>query len=74
MEITATQFKARCLKLMDEVALSGQLLTITKHGKPIATLSPAQSAPKPLYGADMEILEIVDEIISPIDAQWDAAQ
>lgn len=40
-EITATQFKARCLRLLDEVAETGQALTITKHGKPVARLEAA---------------------------------
>ena len=34
--IAAGKFKAKCLKLLDEVAESRQPLTITKHGKPVA--------------------------------------
>ena len=30
--IKASEFKARCLKLMDEVAESGEEIVITKHG------------------------------------------
>lgn len=39
-EITASQFKARCLRLLDEVAESGETLVITKHGRPVARLEP----------------------------------
>ncbi len=39
-EITATQFKARCLRLLDEVAESGETLVVTKHGKPVAHVVP----------------------------------
>lgn len=39
-EITATQFKARCLRLLDEVAETGEALVITKHGRPVARLEP----------------------------------
>jgi prevent-host-death family protein len=39
-EITATQFKARCLRLLDEVAETGETLVITKHGRPVARLEP----------------------------------
>lgn len=39
-EITATQFKARCLRLLDEVAESGETLVITKHGRPVARVEP----------------------------------
>ncbi|MEX0783176.1 MAG: type II toxin-antitoxin system prevent-host-death family antitoxin [Dehalococcoidia bacterium] len=37
--IGATEFKAKCLKLLDEVDAEG--ITITKHGKPVARLVPA---------------------------------
>src|SRR5919106_1575795 len=33
--IKASEFKARCLKLTDEVAASGEPLVITKNGRPI---------------------------------------
>jgi prevent-host-death family protein len=39
-EITATQFKAHCLRLLDEVAQTGEGLVITKHGHPVARLEP----------------------------------
>ena len=37
-EISATQFRANCMKLLDEVERTGQPLVITKHGKPVARL------------------------------------
>jgi len=46
-EITASQFKARCLRLLDEVAESGESLVITKHGRPVARVVP------PLRQADL---------------------
>ena len=33
--IQASEFKARCLALMDQVAASGEILVVTKNGKPI---------------------------------------
>ena len=38
--IKASEFKAKCLKLMDAVAQSGEPLVVTKNGRPIAQLSP----------------------------------
>jgi prevent-host-death family protein len=38
--LKASEFKAKCLKLMDEVAESGEAIVITKNGKPIAQLGP----------------------------------
>ena len=39
-EITASQFKARCLRLLDEVAETGETLVVTKHGRPVARVMP----------------------------------
>ena len=39
-EITATQFKARCLRLLDEVSETGETLVVTKHGRPVARVEP----------------------------------
>jgi prevent-host-death family protein len=39
-EITASQFKAKCLRLLDEVAETGETLIVTKHGKPVARVEP----------------------------------
>jgi prevent-host-death family protein len=38
--INASDFKAKCLSLLDEVARSGQGLTILKRGKPVAQVVP----------------------------------
>ena len=40
--VGATEFKAKCLALLDEVEERGETLTITRRGKPIAVLSPAK--------------------------------
>lgn len=38
MVITVTDFKAKCLSLIDQVHKSGQPVIITKHGKVVAKL------------------------------------
>ena len=38
--IKASEFKAKCLKLMDEVAESGEEIIITKNGRPVSRLMP----------------------------------
>ena len=50
--ISATEFKAKCLDILDRVN-SGEVdrVTITKRGRPVAVLSPAQET-----GADFESL------------------
>jgi len=41
MTISATEFKAKCLALLDEVGRTGEPLVITKRGRPLARLVPA---------------------------------
>ena len=41
MKITATDFKARCLKLVDQVREHGEPLEITKRGRVVASVIPA---------------------------------
>ncbi len=38
--INASEFEARCLQLLEEVAESGEPLVITKGGEPVYVLSP----------------------------------
>ena len=41
MKMTATEFKARCLALIDQVRERGESIVITKRGRVVATLEPA---------------------------------
>mgnify|MGYP001185423035 CR=1 FL=1 len=70
--MSASEFKAKCLKIMDEVAASGEPVTITKNGKPVAQLGPCKTKPKTLFGIDKDIIKSGDDIISPIDVEWEA--
>jgi prevent-host-death family protein len=68
--VKASEFKAKCLKLMDEVAETGEPILITKNGHPVAQLGPAR--PKTLRGLHKGLVEIKGDIISPIDVEWEA--
>ena len=72
MSIPAAVFKAECLKLMDEVARSGQPVVITKHGKPVAQLAPVPAEPKSLFGYMKNTVTITRDIVAPIDESWSA--
>ena len=70
--IKASEFKAKCLKLMDEVAESGEEIIITKNGRPTARQVSYRERPKTLFGIDRGKLEILGDVISPIDVEWEA--
>ena len=69
-EITATQFKARALALLDEAA-SGEEIVVTKHGRPVARVLPAE-APADLRGSVTFHVDD-DALVAPLDVDWDAA-
>lgn len=43
--ITATEFKAKCLALLSEIDEHGGTITITKRGRPMATLGQVKRQP-----------------------------
>ena len=40
--VSATEFKAKCLALLDEIGRNGGTITITKRGRPAATVRPVR--------------------------------
>ncbi len=40
--INATEFKAKCLAILDDVEATGNTVTVTKRGRPVATIVPAE--------------------------------
>ena len=70
--IKASEFKAKCLKLMDEVAETGEEIVVTKNGRPTVRLVPYREKPDTWFGRDRGRIEILGDIISPIDVEWDA--
>jgi prevent-host-death family protein len=72
MDIPAAVFKAECLKLMDEVARTGQPVVITKHGKPVAQLVPIPAQSRTLFGYMKNTVKIKGDVIAPIDEEWSA--
>ncbi len=72
--IQAADFRARCLRLMDEVAETGEPIVITKNGKPVSRLVPYREKPAPLYGSLRGMVEVKGDIVSPLDAEWGALE
>jgi prevent-host-death family protein len=70
--IKASEFKAKCLALMDEVERTGEPVVITKNGKPVAELAPHRPSRPNALGLLKDRLAITGDIISPIDVEWEA--
>ena len=69
--VPAEEFKADCLALLDEVARTGRELIVTKRGKPVVKVAPVNDGESPdLRGSVLW----EDDIVSPIEENWNAGQ
>jgi prevent-host-death family protein len=74
MKITAGEFKANCLELMEQVARTHQAIVITKRGKPVAKLIPPDEPPPrtPFFGYMAGISKIRGDIVNQQRVEWSA--
>ncbi len=70
--VKASEFKAKCLKLMDEVAESGEEIVITKNGRPVTRLLPYRTPVASLFGAHRGRIHSTGDVVSPVEESWDA--
>jgi prevent-host-death family protein len=67
----ASECKAKFLAVLDEVAATGEPVTVTKNGKPVGQIVPLREKPKTLYGALKGSFTIIGDIVSPMEPDWD---
>jgi prevent-host-death family protein len=74
MDIPAAQFKAECLKLMDQVEKTREPVVITKHGRPVAQLAPVpvSADADSLFGYMKGTMRIVGDVMAPLGVEWSA--
>ena len=63
--MAAGSFKARCLAVMDEVQAKRETIVITKQGKPVVKMVPADEEKDDIYGFLKGKGKIVGDIVSP---------
>ncbi len=68
--LKASEFKAKCLRLMDEVAATGEEIIITKNGRPVSKLVPCDGPPETWFGRDRDIIRIHGDIVGPMPREW----
>jgi prevent-host-death family protein len=75
MEISASQFKARCLALLDDVAESGAEFIVTKRGRPVARVGPLGEGEGGASLRGSVTYNVSDEeLIAPLEEPWDAVR
>jgi len=75
VELTATEFKAKCLSLIDQVHAGGEPVIITKHGKVVAklvgvsTAGPIAEIREKLCGSVKSYVNPFESALSPDDIE-----
>ncbi|MGP8245804.1 MAG: type II toxin-antitoxin system Phd/YefM family antitoxin [Bryobacteraceae bacterium] len=72
--VNVTEFKAKCLALLDDIGTHGGSITITKRGKPLATVRPAHRTawknPAGLWAGKVTIDD--DLLMADMSDLWEA--
>jgi prevent-host-death family protein len=72
--MSAADFKAKCLDVLDRVAESREPLIVTKRGRPVARVVPMVNRPSRLWGAMRGEIQVRGDIVSPLDVEWEASR
>lgn len=70
--LTVSEFKTKCLQIINEVAKTGRPVVITKNGEPVVQLTPVASQPAKLFGAHRGKITVAGDILAPLDEDWEA--
>jgi prevent-host-death family protein len=74
-EVAISEFKAKCLSMLEQVQKTKKPLLVTRFGKPIAQVSPppAETANMEWFGSMKDSIEILGDIISPAndENEWE---
>ena len=67
-EVSISQFKAKCLAILERVRKTKKAIRITRHGKPVADVVPAVATVSraALFGSMRNSLKILGDIASPV--------
>jgi prevent-host-death family protein len=63
--MAAGSFKTHCLAVMDEVKAKREAIVITKRGKPVVKLVPADAEKDDIYGFLKGKGKITGDVVSP---------
>jgi prevent-host-death family protein len=74
-EVSISEFKAKCLALLEQVRKTKKPLRITRHGKPVAEIVPSSTSHDRAswIGSLKDRTKIVGDIISPAndEDEWE---
>jgi prevent-host-death family protein len=68
-EIAISEFKAKCLAILEQVEKTKQPIRITRHGKPVAEVVPASTPAvdrAALFGSMRDSIRVYGDLIEPV--------
>ncbi len=68
--ISASEFKATCLELMDEIARTGREVVVTKRGDPVVRVSAAAQHGESPWGFLRGTIVRHGDVVSSDEADW----
>ena len=75
-EVAISEFKAKCLGMLEEVRKTRRPIRVTRFGKPVAEVIPPapEARPKRWLGSMAGTMKIVGDIVGPTGSfdDWDA--
>jgi prevent-host-death family protein len=79
LKIPVSEFKAKCTKVLRDVAASKQRVEVTNHGEVVAVILPpkpeAKPDPKAFLGSLRGTASFVGDIVSPLgEKDWKACR
>jgi len=71
--VPVSEFKARCLEILERLRQRGQELVVTKRGEPIARVVPIRPEARPLRGMLSGHIEFLGDIVhADFGKDWEA--
>ena len=68
--VTATHFKAHCMRLLEDVRRTRQALLVTSHGKPLAEIRPVSAVSARINPLRVSVVQ-QNDLVTPIAETWD---
>jgi len=75
-KVSISEFKAVCLRLLDQVNRTKEPFIVTRNGEPLVVIhpyseEPAQRAP---FGAARGTIAICGDLLAPVEEKWEALE
>ena len=70
--VSASEFRARCLELIERIQHTRGEITVTRYGRPVAKLVPVEAEQRSAWGWMRGSVIELGDIIAPIGVEWEA--